>query len=52
MHRWPLIYRYDGFRRWRAIAQCTVGSLSVVVLPPFFNHDLSFTQAIEYFTIE
>jgi hypothetical protein len=42
VHDWPLVHRNDGFRRWWALAQCTVWSLGVVVVPPSFNDNLCF----------
>ena len=52
MHDWPLVHRYDGlWGRW-AIAQCTMGSFGVVVVPPSFDDDLSFTQRVEDFAVE
>ena len=52
VHDRPLVHLDDGFRGWWAIAQSTVGSFRVVVFSPFFNQDLGFAQAIEYFSIQ
>ena len=35
VHDRPGCHRDDGFRGWWAVTQCTVGSLGVVVFPPF-----------------
>ncbi len=38
VHDWPLDHRNDGlWRRW-AIAQCTMGSFGIVMVPPFPNY--------------
>jgi len=47
-----LVHLDDGLGGWWAIAQCTVGSLGVVVFPPFFDDDLGFTQAVEDLAVE
>ena len=47
-----MIHRDDGFGRWRAIAQSTVGAFCVVVSPPLFDQDLCFAQTVEDFTVE
>ena len=47
VHDRPGLHRDDGFRGWWAVAQSTVGSLGVVVFPPAFDDDLSFTQRVE-----
>ena len=47
-----MIHRDDGFGRWRAIAQCTVGAFCVVVSPPLFDQNLSFSKAVEDFAVE
>ena len=40
VHDWPLVHRNDGlWRRW-AIAQCTMGSFGVVMVPPSFDNNL------------
>ena len=52
VHDWPLVHRNDGLRRRWAIAQCTMGSLSVVVIPPSFDNNLGFPQRVEDFAIQ
>jgi len=52
VHDRPVIHRDDGFGRWRAIAQCTVGAFCVVVFPPLFDQNLSFSKAVEDFAVE
>ena len=52
MHDWPLVHWNDGiWRRW-AIAQCTMGSFSVVVVPPSFDNNLGFPQRVEDFAVQ
>ena len=52
VHDGPLIHRDDGIRHRRAVAQCTVWSLRVVVFPPFFDDDLCLLQGVEDFSIQ
>ncbi len=52
VHNRPGIYRNDGFRGWRAVAQSTVWSLCIVVFPPFFNDDLRLFQGVEDFSVQ
>jgi hypothetical protein len=52
MHDRPVIHRDDGFGRWRAVTQSTVGSFCVVVFSPVFDQDLCFAQAVEDFAVE
>ena len=52
VHDQPLIHWDDGFRGRRAVAQCTVRSLRVVVFPPFFDDDLRLLQGVEDFTVQ
>ena len=47
MHDWPGFHRDDGFRGWWAVAQGTMWSFCIVVLPPLFNQNLRFSQAVE-----
>ena len=47
VHDRPLIHRDDGFRGRRAVAQCTVWSLRVVVFPPFFDDDMRLLHGVE-----
>ncbi|MFT4783896.1 MAG: hypothetical protein ACJAZ1_002362 [Yoonia sp.] len=42
VHDWPLVHRDVCFRRRWAMAQCTVWSFRVVVVPPAFDDYLSF----------
>ena len=52
MHDRPLVHRYDGLRgRW-AIAQSTMGSFGVVVVPPSFDDDLGFTQRVKDLAVQ
>jgi hypothetical protein len=52
VHDWPGFHLDDGFRgRW-AVAQGTMWSFRVVVLPPLFNQDLRFPQAVEDFPVQ
>ncbi len=44
---WPGFHRDDGFRGWWAVAQGTMWSFCIVVLPPLFNQNLRFSQAVE-----
>ena len=52
VHDRPLIHRDDGFRGRRALAQCTVWFLRVVVFPPFFDDDLRLLQGVEGFSVQ
>ena len=47
VHDRPLVYRDDGFRGWRAVAQSTVWSDGVVVSPPLFDDDLCFSERVK-----
>ena len=52
VHDWPWVHLDDGFRGRRAVAQSTMWAFRVVVFPPFFDQDLSFSQAVEDFAIQ
>lgn len=52
VHDRSLVHRDDGFRSRRAVAQCTVGSLGVVMLPPLFDDDLCFFKGVKDFTVQ
>ena len=52
VHDWPLVHRNDGlWRRW-ALAQCTMGSFGVVMVPPSFGNYLGFPQRVENFAVQ
>ena len=52
VHDRSLVHRDDGFRSRRAVAQCTVWSLGVVMLPPLFDDDLCFFSGVKDFTVQ
>lgn len=52
MHDWPLVHRYDGLWRWKAVAQCTVWSFGIVVVPPSFDYDLGLAERVEDLTVQ
>ena len=52
VHDGPWVHWDDGFRGRRAVARCTVWSLRVVVLPPFFDDDLRLLQGVEGFSVQ
>ena len=52
VHGYIIVYRQDGFRGWRAVAQSTVWSDGVVVPPPLFDDDLRLLQAVEDLPIQ
>ena len=52
VHDWLGFHLDDGFwSRW-AVAQGTMWSFGVVVLPPLFNQHLGFTKRAEDFSVE
>ena len=51
VHDWPLVYWDDGVRGWRAVAQSTVWSDGVVMIPPLFDDDLRLLQGVEDLTV-
>ena len=52
VHDRPLVHRCDGFERCWTIAQCTLWSLSIVVMSPLFDDDLCFPQGVEALCVE
>ena len=52
MHDRRLVHLDDGFWGRRAIAQCTVRSLGIIVAPPFFDDDLGFAQRVEDLAVQ
>lgn len=52
VHDRSLVDRDDGFRSRRAVAQCTVGSLGVVVLSPSFDDYLCFFKGLKDFAVQ
>jgi hypothetical protein len=52
VHDWPLVHLDGGLWRRRAIAQCTMGSFGVVVVPPSFDNNLGFPQRVEDFAVQ
>jgi len=52
VHDRSLVHRDDGFRSRRAIAQCTVWSLGVVVFPPLFDDDLRLFEGVKDFAVQ
>ena len=52
VHDRSLVHRDDGFRSRRAVTQCTVWSLGVVVFPPLFDDDLCFLKSVKDFAVQ
>ena len=52
VHERSLVHRDDGFGRWRAVAQCTVGPLCVVVFSPLFDDNLCLIEGVEDFAVQ
>lgn len=52
LHDWLLVHQYDGlWRRW-PIAQSTMWSFGVVMVPPSFSDDLGLTSRAEDFAVQ
>ena len=52
VHRGPLVYRNDAFRRRWAIAQGAVGPDSIVMVTPALDEDLGLAYRVEHLAIE